>query len=211
MMPYVDITMGCTHYIESFIIGQQGIDNFQVLEDEYAYYSFLGKWGTPVGQLEPNKPMIVTLPHYKWGDLHPQWNDILNECEEKNIEVHLDMAWLTLSRGIEIDLMHPAIRSIGVGLSKLDLQWNRVGLRYTKQRQMDSITVFNKFYASHVNENLYSCGAYVANNINRDYWWNTYADKNLQISQETGLSQTKLIHGLKDDKVYCITDLLTTT
>ena len=59
-MPYIDITMGCAHYIESFIIGQQSLDNFQTLPDEYAYYSFLGKWGTPVGELDPNKPLIIT-------------------------------------------------------------------------------------------------------------------------------------------------------
>lgn len=211
-MPYVDITMGCAHYIESFIIGQHGLDNFQILTDEYAYYSFLGKWGTPAGQLEKNKPLIITLPHYKWGGLRPEWDDVLAECESKNIEIHIDMAWLTMSRDIEIDLDHPAIRSIGVGLSKMDCQWNRVGLRYTKQRQMDSITIFNKFYIHAVNENIYSGGAYIANNIDRDYWWNNYQLKNNEIANEYNLQQTKLIHGLKDnDTVYCITDLLTAT
>jgi len=212
-MPYVDITMGCTHFIESFLIGQDGLDSFQILEDEYAYYGFLGKWGTPVGNLEQNKPLIITLPHWKWGDLRPEWEDILNECETKNIDIHIDMAWLTLSSGIEIDLGHPNIRSIGLGLSKFDAQWNRVGLRYTKQRQMDSITIFNKFYGDHhINQNLYSCGSFIANNIDRDYWWNTYQSKNIEVAKEYNLQQTKLIHGLKNnDTVYCITDLLIPT
>ena len=33
-MGCVDFTMGCTHFIESFIIGQNGLDNFQTLPDE---------------------------------------------------------------------------------------------------------------------------------------------------------------------------------
>lgn len=210
-MPHIDITMGCAHYIESFIIGQGGIDNFQVLDDEYAYYSFLGKWGTPLNELKPNLPLIITLPHWKWGGLRPEWNDVLKICEERNIEIHIDMAWLTLSKGIEIDLGHPNIRSIGLGLSKFGAQWNRVGLRYSKQRRMDSITIFNEFYIKFVNDNLYSCGAYIAQNIERDYSWNTYGDLNNQICEHFGYEPTNLIHGVKDksnDKVLCITELL---
>lgn len=205
----LDVTMGCAHYIESFIIGQQGLDNFQILPDEYAYYSFLGKWGVPAGELEPNKPLIITLPHYKWGDLRPEWNDVLRECEEKKIDIHIDMAWLTLSKGIEIDFSHPCIKSVGMSMSKYDLQWNRVGLRYSKQRKMDSITIFNHFYVGHVNENLYSCSVFCANNIDRDYFWSTYGQKYSDLCSTMDFGKTRLIHGVKyNDAVYCATDLL---
>jgi hypothetical protein len=208
-MPCIDLTMGCAHYIESFILGQHGFDNFQVLPDEYAYYGFYGKWGTPLEQLEPNKPLIVTLPHYRWGDLRPEWPDILIECQRKNIEIHIDMAWLTLARDIKIDLSHPMIRSIGMSMSKYDLQWNRVGLRYSKQRRVDSITIFNHFYAEHVNNNIYSCAVFCAERIPRDYLWNTYHHANREICAQLGYQPTKLIHGVKsDDCVLCITDLL---
>ena len=210
-MPYVDLTMGCGHFIESFVLGQHGLDNFQILPDEYAYYSFLGKWGTPAGSLEPNKPLIITLPHYKWGDLRPEWDDVIAECEQKDIDIHIDLAWLTLARDINIDLGHPAIRSIGLGLSKFDCSWNRVGLRYTKQRKLDSITIFNKFYSLPVNENLYSAGVYIANNLSRDYMWDTYETKNQEICNGLGLKRTKLIHGGYDqesDSVVCFSNFI---
>lgn len=205
----IDISMGCTHYIESFIIGQQSLDNFQILTDEYAYYSFLGKWGVEPGNLEPNKPLIITLPHYKWGDIRPGWDQILRECERKKIDVHLDMTWLTLSKNISIDFAHPQIKSVGMSMSKYDLQWNRVGLRYSKQRRMDSITIFNHFYQDHNNQNLYSCAVFCADRIPRDYSWTTYADRNLYICESVEATQTKLIHGIsKNNEVYCITDIL---
>lgn len=205
----VDITMGCAHYIESFIIGQQSMDAFQILHDEYAYYSFLGKWGTDLGCLEPNKPLIITLPHYKWGDLRPEWPDILKECEQKNIDIHIDMAWLTLSRGIELDFSHPCIRSVGMSMSKCDLQWNRVGLRYSKQRKMDSITIFNHFYVNRVNENIYSCAAFCADQIPRDYFWTNYANDYAKLCSSYGVESTRLIHGVKQaGEVYCVTQQL---
>lgn len=208
-LPCVDITMGCSHYIESFIIGQQSLDKFQVLHDEYAYYSFLGKWGNDLGSLESNKPLIITLPHYKWADLRPEWEDVLKECEQKNIDIHIDMAWLTLSRDISIDFSHPCIKSVGMSMSKYDLQWNRVGLRYSRQRKMDSVTIFNHFYAQHVNENLYSCAVFCANQIPRDYLWTKYANEYYSLCANLNLEPTKLIHGAKlNDSVYCITDAL---
>jgi len=205
----VDLTMGCAHYIESFMIGQHSLDNWQVLPQEYAYYQFMGKWGTEVGNLESNKPLIITLPHYRWGDIRPEWEAVLTECEQKNIPIHIDMAWLTLSAGIAIDFSHPQIRSVGMSMSKYDLQWNRVGLRYSKQRSLDSITVFNHFYQATVNENLYSCAVYCTQQIPRDYAWITYKDRNRDICDSLDLQPTRLIHGaMKDQEIYCITDLL---
>lgn len=206
----VDVTMGCAHFIESFI-SKYGLDGFQILNQEYAFYSFMGKWGTEVGNLEPNKPLIITLPHYKWADLRPEWNDVLVECEQKNIDIHIDMAWLTLSRNIEIDFAHPRIQSVGMSMSKFNLQWNRVGLRYSKQRTLDSVTIFNFFYKQQTNANLASCAVYCAENISRDYFWENYKRKHQEICKEYNLQETKLIHGARDgDTVYCITDLLTT-
>jgi len=205
-MGCVDFTMGCTHYIESFIIGQNGLDNFQVLTDDYAYYSFLGKWGTPTGNLKKGIPLIVTLPNFNWGDLRPDWDDILAECELKEIPIHIDAAWLTLSKDIELDLSHPSIHSIGMGISKYALQWNRVGLRYSKQRKMDSITIFNKFYIHNCNDNLYDCARFCIERIPRDYMWETYSELNANMCNKNNWLQTKLIHGVWDNnKIRCIT------
>jgi hypothetical protein len=195
-LPCIDITMGNTHYIESFVI-RHGWDGFQVLTDEYAYYSFNGKWGVEVGNLEPNKPLIITLPHYKWAGVRPQWTDILCECEQKNISIHIDMAWCTLSKNVAIDFSHPNIQSVGMSISKYSMQWNRIGLRYSKQRTMDSITMFNHYYQPDTNSSLSSCGAYAIDRIPRDYGWTTYADSHADICQSLDLIATDLIHVVK--------------
>jgi len=209
-LPCVDVTMGNTHYIESFVI-RNGWDRFQVLTDEYAYYSFNGKWGVEVGNLEPNKPLIITLPHYKWAGVRPQWPDILKECEQKNIDIHIDMAWCTLSKNVAIDFSHPNIQSVGMSISKYSMQWNRIGLRYSKQRTMDSITMFNHYYQPDTNLALSSCGAYAIDCIPRDYGWNTYANAHRDICQSLDLVETDLIHVVKtkpDGLAMGITNLL---
>jgi hypothetical protein len=208
-LPCVDITMGNTHYIESFVI-RHGWDGFQILNHEYAYYSFNGKWGTEIGNLEPNKPLIITLPHYTWAGIRPDWPDVLRECEQKNIDIHIDMAWSTLGKNTNIDFSHPCIQSVGMSISKYSMQWNRVGLRYSKQRTMDSITMFNHYYQPETNLALSSCGAYAIDRIPRDYGWNTYAESYLDICKSLNLVETDLVHVVKlpDGTPMGITNIL---
>jgi len=189
----VDVTMGNTHYIESLIL-RLGWNGFQILNNEYAYYSFMGKWGVEVDALEPNKPLLITLPHFKWGGMRPEWPNILQACVAKNIDIHIDMAWVTLARNIEIDFSHPCIKSVGMSMSKYNLQWNRVGLRYSKQRTMDSITMFNHYYQNSNNANLLTCADFMIDRIPRDYGWQTYQTTHQEICQQLNLQSTDLVH-----------------
>jgi hypothetical protein len=193
--PFKDVIMGCTHYIESFFI-KYGINGFQILDTEYAYYRLMGKHGVALGELEANKPLVVSFPNFKYIDDRPGWEDLFNECQEKNIDIHLDMAWITTARDISIDLNHPNIQSFAMSLSKYSLHWNRVGLRWTKQRGMDSITIFNHYYGD-INSGITSCGNYMINNIPRDYGWETYGDKHYKFCQDHGLLSTKMVHVAK--------------
>ena len=192
--PYIDVIIGCTNYIESFVI-KYGWDNFQVLPDEYSYYSLMGKQYTWPGQLVPNKPLILSLPNFKYGDIRPEWDDLLKECLEKNIDIHIDFAWMTVAKNIYIDVGHPCIKSFAMSLSKYNMQWNRIGLRWTRQRTMDSITIMNHYYED-VNSGLMNCGLYVMKNLPRDYIWNTYGDQYDNLCETYGLIKTKLAHAV---------------
>ena len=80
-----------------------------------------------------------------------------------------------------------------MSMSKYNMQWNRIGLRWSKQRTMDSITIFN-FYYGEVNNNIISCGAYMLDNIPRDYVWDTYGKKYNSLCENHNLIKTKLLH-----------------
>jgi len=188
----VDVTMGCTHYIES-LVQRHGWDGFQILKDEYAYYTLMGKHGVEVDQLESNKPLIITIPHWTPCDIRPEWHDVLTVCEQRNIDIHIDMAWITTARDISIDLSHPCIKSVGLSLSKLYLQWSRVGLRFSRQKTMDSITIFNDYYRD-TNTVLTSIGSYWMDHFERDYLWTVYGQEHETLCQQFGLQPTKIIH-----------------
>jgi|TARA_R110000823_G_scaffold315508_1_gene447916 hypothetical protein len=192
----VDFTLGCTHFIESTAAAYSW--KIQVLPDDYSVYTFMGINSTHPGNLEPGVPLMVSVPQWRYLDVRADWNDILNECEQKSIDVHLDCAWLLVSKDFEIDLSHPCIKSVAMSLSKAGA-WNRCGLRWSRQRRMDSITMLNHYYPS-TNANVASAGYHIINSIPRDYHWNTYGTAHNEICKKLELQTTKVIHVVKDQE-----------
>lgn len=195
-LPCVDVTMGCTHYVES-LAQRYGWDGFQILKNEYAYYTLMGKHGVEIDQLEYNKPLIVTMPHWTFCDLRPEWPDVLKICEQRNIDIHIDMAWIITARDISIDFSHPCIKSVGMSLSKLGLQWSRIGLRFSRQKTMDSVTIFNDYYQD-TNTVLTSVGYFWIKHFERDYLWEIYGRSHHDLCESLGLRPSKIIHVAND-------------
>jgi len=104
------------------------------------------------------------------------------------------MAWMVKSKDITLDLSHPCIKSFGMSLSKLSMEWNRIGLRWSRQQEMDAITIFNHYYKGKVNIGAMACGSFIMSNLDRDYAWNTYGKLNSEICSELNLEPTKFVH-----------------
>lgn len=195
-LPHADVTMGCTHYLES-IVQKYNWSGFQILKNEYAYYTLMGKHGVDPEDLEPHKPLIITVPHWTFCDVRPEWDEVLKICEQRKIDIHIDMAWIITARDIKIDLSHPCIKSMGLSLSKLSLQWSRVGLRFSRQKSMDSITIFNDYYKD-TNTVMTSIGNFWMDNFERDYLWNTYGNQHHDLCRTLDVAPTKIIHVAKN-------------
>jgi hypothetical protein len=200
----IDIMQGCTQYIDSIYMKGE----VQVLNGDYKYHHRLGNWGRTVGSLSPKIPLIIAMPFPSTGAVHNQMTEILDEAQDKGIGVHVDGAWLTCCRGINFDLSHPSISSIGISLSKgLGLGWNRVGLRWTKDKQPDSISIMNDFHM------LLRAPVMIANhflsNFESDYLWNTHGDNYFKICQDFNLTPTPAIHiAMRDNCPVGVSPLL---
>jgi hypothetical protein len=187
--PNVDIINGCTQFIDNMYMKGE----VQVLKDDYKYHHRLGNCGMTIGSLSPKIPLIIAMPFPSIGEVHNQMTEILDEAQDKGIDVHVDGAWLTCCRRIDFDVSHSAIKSVGVSLSKgLGLGWNRIGLRWSRDRSPDSISIMNDF---HMELRMSSIvGNYILNNVQPDYLWNTYGDLNTKICNDFNLVPSKAIH-----------------
>lgn len=194
VMEYTDLMYGCTHFIENFCLKHKW--QIQILPTEYPYYQAMGILPTNPGNLKPGVPLILSLPNHHYADLVDGWQDILKECETKKIPIEIDGAYMISAKDIEIDLAHPCIQSIGMSLTKYGFGWNRVGVRWTKKKTMDSITIYNN--RPKMQGNVISCGQFIIENIDRDYGWNTFSAKYLEFTEKNKFIPTKIIHIVKD-------------
>ena len=191
----IDLTYGSTDFINNFISREK---MYQVLNDEYSYYSLFGMQGKTVDQLRPNSIVLVSLPHYNFGNTRPDWDDFINKCENNNIEIHIDAAWYTATKNFGIDLSHPSIKSIALSITKSGFEWNKFGIRLTKNRTMDPITIRN-YNSNWINQNVINCANYIFDNIHVDYAWTTHADNYNEICNKLQLEKTNFIHVAKKD------------
>jgi hypothetical protein len=201
----IDIINGCTQYIDNLYM--QG--PVQVLAGDYRYHERLGlSTVSTVGKLQHNTPLIIAMPFPSIGAVHNNMTELLTECTEKHIPVHIDGAWLTCCRDISFDFDHPSIQSVGISLSKgLGLGWNRVGLRYTRHINPDSVTIMNDF-----NMNLRAVtmiGLYFVRHLPADYLWNKYSDSYYKICSDFNLTPTNSIYlALKDNQPVGLSPLI---
>jgi hypothetical protein len=200
----VDIINGCTQFIDTAYMNGP----VQVLAGDYRYHARLGNWCTHPGFLNEEKQLVIAWPFPSTGATHPQMKEILDEAEDKGISVHADGAWLTCCRGIDFDLSHPAIKSVAISLSKgLGLGWNRIGLRWTKSKDADAITIQNDF-----NMNLRApamIGLHFIRQLEPDYLWNKYGDIYKQICKDFVLTPTQSIYlALRDNQPVGLSPLI---
>jgi len=200
----VDIVNGCTQFIDTAYMNGP----VQVLAGDYRYHARLGNWYTHPGFLSAEKQLVIAWPFPSTGDTHTQMKEILDEAGDKGISVHVDGAWYTCCRGIDFDVSHPSIRSVGISLSKgLGLGWNRVGLRWTKSKDADAVTIQNDF-----NMNLRApvmIGLHFIRNLPPDYLWNECGENYYKICRDFNLTPTKAIYlALKDGHPVGVSPLM---
>jgi len=211
LFTHKEIIIGCHHYLDGLMI-KYGRENLQVLEHDYTYYQRLDpkrKWSIP-GSLRPNTPLVIATPFPGYLGLHPQFEDILQEATEKNIDVHLDGAWLSCSTGITVDLDWSCIKSIGISLSKgYHASWNRIGLRYTRNEDLhDPITIYDR--SRMCPKTTAIAGILLLENVPMDYLWNTYGERYYKIVEHFDLEIGNILFAAygKDRIIYGLKDLL---
>ena len=87
-----DVIVGCNHFIDDLIM-THGLENIQHFGG-YNYYKRLESKSTGIAlqDLQHGKPLILEYPFPKYGGPHPDYDEIIEKCNELEIDVYLDCA-----------------------------------------------------------------------------------------------------------------------
>jgi hypothetical protein len=201
----IDIINGCTQFIDNLYM----ISPVQVLNGDYRYHERLGlAYIRDVGSLIPGIPLIMAMPFPSVGSIHNDIDEIFYECKLKQIDVHIDGAWITCCKDIKFNFNNDIIKSFGISLSKgLGLGWNRIGLRWSKGSRPDSISIMNDFRMN--NRALSMIGLHFLKNLPSDYLWNTHSEKYFKVCKDFNLSPTNSIYlALKNGRAVGVSPLI---
>ena len=186
-----DIVIGVTGYLDDLHL----MKNCVVLKNEYKYHwrLFGDSKFRKLDELVQGDNLILSMPFPFYGDVHPDMNKIIEVCNEKQVNVHIDSAWYGCCRDIKFSYSEPCIKSAAFSLSKgLGLPGNRIGIRYCKERWNGPVSIMNDFNMN--NESLVWLGVKFMNKFGSDYWWNKYGDVYEKVCKDFELKPTKAIH-----------------
>ena len=206
---YKDICVGCTQFIDDIY---QRTQNIQIVQNDYKYHWRLNPniEFVTLDTLDPNRELIIAMPFPYYGDVHPQMSQILNRCDELNIPVHIDGAWISCCRDIKFDFDHPAIQTFCISLSKGGLGGNRIALRFARKRPVGAITIMNDFNMNC--QSLAWMGIQFMQQLGPEYFWKKYNDKYYQVCEDFDLEPSKAIHlAIKDGAPVGVRPLLRAT
>ena len=196
MFPHIDICIGCTQFIDD-IYQRVGTDNVMIFENDYKYHWRLNPniEFVTLDTLVPNKDLIISMPFPAHGDVHPLMHTILDRCNQLDIPVHLDGAWITCSRDIAFNFDHPAIKTFAVSLSKGGMGNDRIGVRYSRTRPTGAITIMNDFNMNC--KSLMHTGLKFMRELGPEYFWKKYETKYYKVCEDFNFIPTKAIHVAK--------------
>ncbi len=204
--PQKDLIVGCQQYVDN-LISKNGINGLQIFEHDYHYYQRVNpdiKYVT-LDTLDNTKPVLMAMPFPGHLGKHRNLEKIIAVCNERNIDLHLDCAWLVAAFDIEFNFNQPCIKSFAMSFSKAySLSWNKVGVRWSREKNnQDTITILNETNALS-KHTLYVAKQYM-DRFPIDYVCKKYKNEYFKICQSLKLRPSNIIHAcfsIERSKLY---------
>ena len=148
--------------------------------------------------------LVISAPFSDTCDIYPNLENILSECDNKNIPVLLDLAYINLATNIEIDLTHSCIEYIVSSLSKVfPVENYRIGIRLQKTMFEDPLYVINEVNYNYINMLSVYLGTEMMKHFEPDYIFNKYRQKQLDFCKRLNVEPTSCVYfGLDKNNNY---------
>lgn len=153
--------------------------------------------------LSQGDALIISCPFSDTGRTPEDLEYLLSQCDELNIPVLLDMAYLPLSKGTTINVRHQCIDSICTSLSKAfdGAQYLRTGIRFQRINLDDGIDIYNS--VEMLPKYDMEISIYLMNKYPINYQWQRVGDKYKKLCKEFNLQETDcIIFGTTTDDKY---------
>ena len=194
-------TNGTTHTFSHFYIRYKD-KRFRIFKGEYFFHQMMKglyfqnqfAW-LDEDVLRPGDAVIISVPFSETGNVPDSLESILQQCDELEIPVLLDMAYLNLAVDLEIDLTHTCIKYISSSLSKVfPVDVHRIGIRLQRQKDEDQVYVINEYHYNYINILSAYLGLHLMSSYSSNYLFNKYRESQLKLCEKLNLTPSSCVY-----------------
>ncbi len=137
--------------------------------------------------------VLISVPFSDTGDIPDSLDQMLDQCDEKNVPVMLDLAYLNITSAevfpYDIDFSRPCIKYVVTSLSKVFPVENlRIGLRLQREIFDDQLYVVNETNYNYINLLSAYVGTAMMQQFPADLMFNRYRHQQLLLCEHLQLT-----------------------
>lgn len=177
-------TQGTTESFAQFYIRYRNSKRLRLAKGEYFYHQMMhGLWYRGAfawldeDDIKAGDVLLLSVPFADTGAVPYNLEELLNECDHKNVHVMLDLAYVNLAVGLDINFEHPCIKYVVSSLSKaFPVENHRVGIRLQREKDKfeDQLYVINEKGYNYINLLSAYIGKEMMKNFEANYIYNKY-------------------------------------
>lgn len=190
---YADYTAGTSQTFDHFLLKHHN-RRIVALPGEFQYHQCAGRHIEFSDTVTEDSALIVSVPFSDTGQVHPEFNNLMQQCTDLGVPVCLDLAYWGIAQNIYLHLeQFPCVTEVTASLSKpfFTLERHRVGVRFTREYQDDGISMINEVGMS--NSHSMSLGVHYMNKFGCDYMWQTYWEQYYETCNQLNLLTTNTV------------------
>ena len=204
-------TQGTTEAFAQFYLRYRESKRLRLAKGEYFYNQMMkGLWfknkfaWLDEDQISSNDVVLISVPFSDTGAVPNYLEKILTECDEKNVPVMLDLAYINLAIDQQIDLTHKCIEYIVSSLSKVfPVELYRIGIRMQRKKFEDQLYVVNEKNYNYLNLLSAYVGTKLMEKYPADYIFKKYRDKQIFICNKLNLKPSPCVYfGIDQNKKF---------
>lgn len=195
-------TQGTTESFAQFYLRFRESKRLRLAKGEYFYNQMMkGLWykdrfaWLDEDEIRNNDVLLISVPFSDTGAVPEYLEKLLKRCDDMNVPVMLDLAYVSLSVDQEIDLSHKCIEYVVSSLSKVfPVELYRIGIRMQRTKFEDQLYVINEKNYNYINVLSAYVGTKLMEKYPADYIFNKYRQRQLDMCAELNLEPSPCVY-----------------
>ena len=195
-------TQGTTESFAQFYLRFRESKRLRLAKGEYFYNQMMkGLWykekfaWLDEDEIRPNDVVLISIPFSDTGAVPDHLEKLLTDCDNNNVPVMLDLAYVSLSVDQEVNLTHKCIEYVVSSLSKVfPVELHRIGIRMQRKKFEDQLYVINEKNYNYINVMSAYVGTKLMEKYPADYIYKKYRPKQLEICDKLNLEASPCVY-----------------